>query len=38
MNYATQTIDMIVQVGRRGGKRGVPEIFMPTLAGSAAAA
>lgn len=29
--YATQTIDMIVQVGRRAGKRGVLEIAMPAI-------
>lgn len=28
--YAHQTIDMIVQVGRRDGRRGVLEISMPT--------
>ena len=29
IEYASQTIDMIVQVGRRDGKRGVLEIYLP---------
>lgn len=29
IDYASQTIDMIIQVGRRNGKRGVLEIFLP---------
>lgn len=29
LDYAASTIDIIVQVGRRGGKRGVLEIFLP---------
>ncbi len=32
IDYATQTIDIIVQVGRRGGRRGVLEVFMPATA------
>ena len=31
LDYAAQTIDIIVQVGRRGGSRGVLEIYMPAL-------
>ncbi|MET1416643.1 P-type DNA transfer ATPase VirB11 [Roseibium sp. HPY-6] len=31
IEYASATIDMIVQVGRRNGKRGVLEIHMPQL-------
>ncbi len=30
INYACQTIDLIIQVGRRNGKRGVLEIFIPS--------
>ncbi len=29
--YASRTIDLVVQVGRRHGRRGVLEIFMPSL-------
>jgi type IV secretion system protein VirB11 len=29
LGYAAATIDVIVQVGRRGGRRGVLEIFLP---------
>lgn len=29
IEYASQTIDLIVQVGRRNGKRGVLEIYLP---------
>ena len=29
LDYARQTIDLIVQVGRRGGKRGVLQVYMP---------
>ncbi|MBP7243262.1 MAG: Flp pilus assembly complex ATPase component TadA [Amaricoccus sp.] len=29
LEYAARTIDVIVQVGRRGGKRGVLEVFLP---------
>jgi type IV secretion system protein VirB11 len=29
IDYAKQTIDMIVQVGRRDGKRGVLEVALP---------
>ena len=32
LDYARQTIDLIVQVGRRGGKRGVLQVYMPALA------
>ena len=32
IDYARATIDIVVQVGRRGGKRGVLEVFMPVLA------
>ena len=31
IEYAKQTIDMIVQVGREGGRRGVLEIYMPSI-------
>ncbi|SHN17404.1 P-type DNA transfer ATPase VirB11 [Roseibium suaedae] len=31
IEYASATIDMIIQVGRRDGKRGVLEILMPQL-------
>lgn len=31
--YASQTINVIVQVGRKGGKRGVMEIYLPALQG-----
>lgn len=30
IDYACQTIDLIIQVGRRNGKRGVLEIFIPS--------
>jgi len=29
IDYASQTIDLIIQLGRRNGKRGVLEVFMP---------
>ena len=29
LDYAASTIDVIVQVGRRGGQRGVLEVFLP---------
>ncbi len=29
IDYASQTIDVIIQVGRREGKRGVMEVFLP---------
>ena len=29
IEYAKQTIDLIIQVGRRDGKRGVLEVFLP---------
>ncbi len=32
LDYARQTVDLIVQVGRRGGKRGVLQVYMPALA------
>ena len=32
LEYAGRTIDLIVQVGRRGGRRGVLEVFTPALA------
>ena len=31
LDYAGRTIDLIVQVGRRGGRRGVLEVFVPAL-------
>lgn len=31
LDYAARTIDLIVQVGKRGGRRGVQEVFMPAL-------
>jgi type IV secretion system protein VirB11 len=31
LDYAGRTIDLIVQVGRKGGRRGVLEVFVPTL-------
>ncbi|KPB00614.1 P-type DNA transfer ATPase VirB11 [Ahrensia marina] len=31
VDYAKQTIDLIIQVGRRDGKRGVLEIHMPQM-------
>lgn len=31
VEYATRTIDLIVQVGRRGGERGVVQVYMPAL-------
>lgn len=30
IEYASQTIDLIIQVGRKDGKRGVLEVFLPT--------
>ena len=33
VEYATRTIDLIVQVGRRGGERGVVQVYMPALPG-----
>ena len=36
VDYATRTIALVVQVGRRGGERGVVQVYMPELeAGSA---
>ena len=32
IEYAERTIDLIVQVGRHGGRRGVLEVFVPALA------
>ena len=32
IDYAKQTIDLIIQVGRRDGKRGVLEVHMPKMA------
>jgi len=31
LEYAARTIDLIVQVGRRGGHRGVCEVFFPRI-------
>lgn len=31
LDYAIRTIDLIVQVGRRGGRRGVLEVYLPAL-------
>jgi type IV secretion system protein VirB11 len=31
LDYAGRTIDLIVQVGRKGGRRGVLEVFVPAL-------
>ena len=31
LEYAARTIDLIVQVGRSGGRRGVLEVFVPAL-------
>lgn len=31
LDYAVRTIDLIVQVGRRGGRRGVLEVYLPAL-------
>jgi type IV secretion system protein VirB11 len=31
IQYAAKTIDLVVQVGRRNGKRGVLEIYLPSL-------
>lgn len=36
LDYATRTIDVIVQVGRRGGMRGVIEVIFPTARGISA--
>ena len=33
VGYAAQTIDIIVQVGRSGGRRGVLEIYTPKMIG-----
>ncbi len=30
ITYAMHTIDLVIQVGRRNGKRGVPEIYLPS--------
>ncbi len=32
LDYARSTIDLVIQMGRHGGKRGVLQIFMPSLA------
>ncbi|WP_210240336.1 ATPase, T2SS/T4P/T4SS family [Amaricoccus solimangrovi] len=34
LDYATRTLDLIVQVGRREGRRGVLEVFLPALEGA----
>lgn len=34
LDYAGRTIDLIVQVGRKGGQRGVLEVFVPALQGT----
>lgn len=31
LDYAARTLDLIIQVGRRGGRRGVLEIYVPAL-------
>lgn len=31
LDYAGRTIDLIVQVGRKGGRRGVLEVYVPAL-------
>lgn len=31
IQYAAKTIDLVVQVGRRNGKRGVLEVYLPTI-------
>lgn len=31
--YAAKTIDVIIQMGRRGGKRGVMQVYLPALQG-----
>ncbi|WP_227420014.1 P-type DNA transfer ATPase VirB11 [Roseitranquillus sediminis] len=33
IDYARATVDLVVQVGRREGRRGVLEVWMPALAG-----
>ena len=37
IDYAKATIDMIVQVGRHEGRRGVLQIVLPSLKGDTAA-
>ena len=32
IQYARKTIDLVIQVGRRGGRRGVLEIYLPSQA------
>ena len=32
VEYATRTIDLVIQVGRYGGRRGVLQVYMPALA------
>ena len=31
LEYAARTIDLIIPVGREGGRRGVEEIYLPAL-------
>jgi type IV secretion system protein VirB11 len=31
INYACKTIDLVIQVGRRNGKRGVLQVFLPSI-------
>lgn len=31
LDYATRSIDLIVQVGRKGSRRGVLEVYLPAL-------
>lgn len=33
IQYAKKTIDLVIQVGRRHGKRGVLEVYLPSLQG-----
>ena len=33
LDYARSTIDLVIQMGRHRGKRGVLQVFMPALAG-----
>lgn len=32
LDYAARTIDLVLQVGRAGGRRGVEEVYLPALA------
>jgi type IV secretion system protein VirB11 len=36
IDYAMKTIDIVIQVGRIGGKRGITEVFVPRLQAGAA--